>query len=312
PASALGFALSFRLSIFHFRFSIFFIPATFFPQRQQQIQIPHRLLAPPQRSRRCHRFHRLPRLLDVLDNRCCRLFRCADQESSRRLLEHLHRLQNILFALLSKPRQVPQLAFLRQFFDVRHRPGLERLPQHRHLFRPQRLQLQQIQDRLRIFLQQLLPQTVVARLHNFLQMLHHAVADPRQFRQLLRRGDHRLHRFRQPINQFRRLLIAPVAPDDRAINLQQARRFPQNSRYLFVFHARHYNPLSPPFSSLRLCVIFVLHFFSSFFPSFLLSFLPSFLPLCPLCSVLCDLCVTVPLPLPQKHNRRKLSPPPAP
>src|SRR5208283_5359557 len=105
PASALGFALSFRLSIFHFRFSIFFIPATFFPQRQQQIQIPHRLLAPPQRSRRCHRFHRLPRLLDVLDNRCCRLFRCADQESSRRLLEHLHRLQNILFALLSKPRQ---------------------------------------------------------------------------------------------------------------------------------------------------------------------------------------------------------------
>src|SRR5208283_512556 len=123
-----------------------------------------------------------------------------------------------------------------------------------------------------------------------------------------RRRNHRLHRFRQPINQFRRLLIAPVAPDDGAIDLQQSRRFPQNSRYPFVFHARHYNPLSPPFSSLRLCVIFVLPFFPSFFPSFLLSFLP----LCPLCSVLCDLCVTVPLPLPQKHNRRKLSPPPAP
>src|SRR5208337_2858217 len=212
-------------------------------QRQQQIQIPHRLLPPPQRPRRRHRLHRFPRLLDVRDNRRRRIFRRIQAESPRRLLEHLHRLQNVLLALLPKPRQVPQLALFCQFLDVRHRPRLERLPQHRHLLRSQRLQFQQIQNRLRIFLQQLLPQTVVARLHNLLQMLYHPLANPRQFRQLLRRRNQRLHRFRQSVNQLRRLFITPVAPDDRAINLQQPRRLPQYPRNPFVFHARHYSPL---------------------------------------------------------------------
>ncbi len=190
-------------------------------QRHQQIQIPHRLLPAPQRPRRRHALHAFPRLLDIRCNLSRRFFSPADQKSSRRLLEHLHRLQNILLALLSKSRQVPQFAFLRQFFHIRHAAGLELAPQKRHLLRPQRLQIQQIQNRLRIFLQQFLSQRIIPGLNNLLQMLHHPVANSRQLRQLLRRRHQLLHRLRQAVNQLRRLLVTPVAPDDRPINLQK-------------------------------------------------------------------------------------------
>ncbi len=98
--------------------------------------------------------------------------------------------------------------------------------------------MQQIENRRRVFLQQLFPQRVIAGLHDFLQVLDHAVADSRKFFQLLRFLDKLLDGFGQAIDKLRRFFIAPVPPDDGPINFKELRRFPQDSCDLFVVHER--------------------------------------------------------------------------
>ena len=68
-------------------------------------------------------------------------------------------------------------------------------------------------------------------------MLDHAVANSRQFLQLLRLFHHLLNRLGQAIDQLRSLFVASVTPDDRAVNFQKLRRLSQYSRNLFVVHA---------------------------------------------------------------------------
>src|SRR5882762_7749578 len=84
-------------------------------------------------------------------------------------------------------------------------------------------------------------------------MLRHPVANSRQLRQLLRRRHQLLHRLRQAVNQLRRLLVTPVAPDDRPINLQKRCGLPQYSCNLFVVHARNYIPLRPKVAHALAC-----------------------------------------------------------
>ena len=189
-------------------------------ERNQQIQIANGFLPAPQRTCRRHRIHSFSRFLDMLRKRQRRRFRRADQEPSRGLLKNFHGLQNILFALLAKARQVPQLLLPGKPFHVRNRGRFEVRPKERHFLWPQRLQLQHVQNRRRIFLQQLLSQRVVPGLYDFPEMFDHPLADSRQLLQLFRLFDQLLDRFRQAVNQLRRLLVTAVAPNDRAINFQ--------------------------------------------------------------------------------------------
>src|SRR5260370_4831924 len=105
------------------------------------------------------------------------------------------------------------------------------------------MQLQQIENGRRIFPQQRLAQRVVAGLHNFLQVLDHAIADSRQLFQLFRFLDELLDGFRQAIDQFRGLLIAAITADDGAVNFEELRRFAQYAGNLFVVHAGDYRAI---------------------------------------------------------------------
>ena len=113
-----------------------------------------------------------------------RFFRHIDVETPGGLLVHLDRFQNILFALFAEARQIAQLALARELFHLLHRSRLEGFPEKRDFFRSERLQIQKIEDRSRIFLEELASQGIVAGLENFLNVIGHAVADAGQFHQL--------------------------------------------------------------------------------------------------------------------------------
>src|SRR5437660_3745675 len=105
------------------------------------------------------------------------------------------------------------------------------------------MQLQKIQNRRRIFLQQLFAQRVIAGLYDFLQVLHHAFANSRQCVELFRILDQLLDGFRQAVNEFSGFLIAAVPADNRPVNFQQLCRLPQDSCDLFVVHGgKNYKP----------------------------------------------------------------------
>ena len=63
-----------------------------------------------------------------------------------------------------KPGRSRSFALARQFFDVGHRCGLEVGPEKRDFLRPERLQVQNVEQGDRELLQQLLAQAVVAGL----------------------------------------------------------------------------------------------------------------------------------------------------
>ena len=69
-------------------------------------------------------------------------------------------------------------------------------------------------------------------------MLDHAVADSRQFFQLLRFLDQLFDGFGQAVDQFGSLLITSVPANDGAVYLKELGRLPQDARDLFVVHAR--------------------------------------------------------------------------
>src|SRR6266481_6581873 len=205
-------------------------------KRNEQIQIANCFLASTQRTRRSNRLDRLSGLFNMRDQRGRGVFGGTKEESSRGFLEHFHGLENVLFAFFAEAGQVAKFSFSRKLFHVRHGPGLEVRPQKRHLLRSKRLQLQQIQNRRRIFLQELLAQRVVAGLNDFLQVLDHAVADSRKFLKLLRFLDQLFDGFRQRVDQFGGLFVTSVPPDDRAVNFQELRGLAQDSSNLFVIH----------------------------------------------------------------------------
>ncbi len=67
-------------------------------------------------------------------------------------------------------------------------------------------------------------------------MVGHAIANSRQGQQLLAVGGEFLDRFRQAVQQFRRLLVAAKPANHGPINFQQLRCFAQNARDFAVLH----------------------------------------------------------------------------
>ena len=68
-------------------------------------------------------------------------------------------------------------------------------------------------------------------------MLDHALANSWQLLELFRFFDQLLDRFRQAIDQFRRLFVAPITPNNRAVDFQELRGIPQNACDLLVVHS---------------------------------------------------------------------------
>ncbi len=82
----------------------------------------------------------------------------ANAARARKVLELLGGLQNILFALFAEARKVAQFAFARELRDAIDGADFEIAPEKRDLFWAERLQMEQVEQRGRIFLQQLLAQ----------------------------------------------------------------------------------------------------------------------------------------------------------
>ena len=157
-------------------------------------------------------------------------------KSSTRFLEHFHGFENILFAFFAESGEVSEPPLFCDSLDVGDGAGFKVGPQEGNLLRPKRLELQQIQNRRRIFLEQLPAQRVVAGLNDFLQMLDHAVADSWKFFELFRFLHELFDGFGQAVDQFGGLLITAVSADDGAVDFQKLRGFPEDAGDLFVVH----------------------------------------------------------------------------
>ena len=123
------------------------------------------------------------RLRDVGAELLRLVVRHIDEESSRagQVLELLGGFQDVLLAFFAEAGQVAQLAFARELFDAVDGGDLEFLAEEGDFLRPERLQLEQIEQGGRIFFQQLLAQAVVAGFQDFVDVLGHAFADAGQF-----------------------------------------------------------------------------------------------------------------------------------
>src|SRR5260370_10724781 len=123
----------------------------------------------------------------------------------------------MLLALFAKAGEVAKFPLFGDSLRVGDCGSFEVGPQKSDLLWTQRLQSQQVQNRRWIFLEELLAQRVVAGLHDLFEMLDHAVADSRKFLELLRLLDELLDGFGQAVDQFGRLFIAAIPPDDGAV-----------------------------------------------------------------------------------------------
>ena len=157
-------------------------------------------------------------------------------EPSRGFLEDLDRFQNVLFAFFAEAFQVAQLAFARQLFHLFDRSGLECFPEMRDLLGPERLQLEQLENRFRIFFEELFAQGVVAGLEDFLDVVGKALADAGQIHELFAVRGEFFDGFRQAVEELRGPLVAAVAADHGAVDFQQLRRFPQDASDFAIFH----------------------------------------------------------------------------
>ncbi len=160
----------------------------------------------------------------------------AHPPRSREVLELLGGLQDVLLALLAESRQIAQFAFAREFRNSVNGGDLEIAPEKRDLLRAERLQVEQVQNRRRIFLQQFLAQAVVAGFEDFADVLGHPVADAGQCLELLVVRGKFFDALRNIFQKLRYFLVAAVAPDDRAINFEQLRGLTQDLCDVSIFH----------------------------------------------------------------------------
>ena len=130
----------------------------------QQVEVADGFASAAQRTRRGDRFHLLAALRDIGDATVGFGFRGVQLHAARGPLEEFGGLQNVFFALLAEARQVAQFSLARQLRHFLHRAGLEVAPQKRDFLRPERLKLQQVEQRGRIFFQQFLAEAVIAGL----------------------------------------------------------------------------------------------------------------------------------------------------
>ncbi len=135
-----------------------------------------------------------------------------------------------------KPGRSRSLPSVRELLKSLDRGDFEMAPEKRDFFRPERLQRKQIEQRGRIFLQQLLAEGVVAGFQDFLDVLGHAVADAGQLFEFLVVLGEIFDALVDAVQQLGHFLVAAIAADDGAVDFEQLRRLAQDSGDLAVFH----------------------------------------------------------------------------
>ena len=218
-------------------FNLFeFLGPGFRSVRQQQIEVANGFFPPPQRTRRRNGLDRLAVALNIGDEFFHLVFGSGEQKTAGGLFENFNGLEDVLLGFFAEAGQVAQLAPPGKLLELRDRAAVEFAPEDQGLFRTERLQREQFEHRDRIFLQQLFAQPVIAGGENFADVFGHAFADAGELFELFRLTRHGLDGFGKAGDQFGGFLIAAIAADDGAVDLQQLCGLAQNARDLPILH----------------------------------------------------------------------------
>src|SRR5271157_1331510 len=163
----------------------------------------------------------------------------VDQEASSNAAIILDCLQDFLLALLAQPRQLAQLAFARQIFHPSDIAHLEGAPQQRAGLRAEPLDLQQLQHRWPVFLQQLLMNPKFAAAAQLLDVRRHAFANAGNLQQLLRIVQQGGDLLRNPFESLSGAAIGADAERVAAVDLHQVSGFVEDVGDGLIVHAEH-------------------------------------------------------------------------
>ena len=210
--------------------------AVFSGQGDEQIQIADGFLAAAERSGSFDRADEFAVTGDVGGELGGFGFHEVDQEAPGDLLVDLDGFQDIGFTFFAEAGKFAELAFAGEGFDGVDGAGFEGAPEQGDFLGAERLQVEQVENRGRIFLQELLAQAVVVGLENFLNVLGHAVADAGQFGELGGIERQLLDRFRNAGDQLGGFFVAAIAADDRAIDFEQLRGLAQDAGDFTIIH----------------------------------------------------------------------------
>ena len=140
----------------------------------------------------------------------------------------LDRLEDFLLLLFAHARQFAQLALARQLLDAFQVADLVRAPQQRDRLRAEALDLQQLEHRRAVLLQQLGVQRDAPGLVEILQVRAHALADAGNFEQLLGFGNQRPDGLVERFDGFGGAAIGADAEGIVAVDLHQVGGFVQD------------------------------------------------------------------------------------
>ncbi len=145
-------------------------------------------------------------------------------------------LEQFLFVLFTHARQFANLAFARQFlhaFDIAYLIGA---PDQGDGLRPQALNLEQVQHRRAIFLQQFGVQRESALFEHFLQVHQHAFADAGDFEHFLGFVESGRRSAAVSFDGLRGVAVRADAEGILAVDFQQVGGFVENAGDGFVVH----------------------------------------------------------------------------
>src|ERR1019366_8350054 len=163
----------------------------------------------------------------------------VEQEAPRNAAVTLNGFQYLLLALFAQTRQGAQFAFARQLLDAREIADLEGAPKQRNRFRPQSLDLQQLQNGRPVLHQQLLVRSKLAAAAQLLDVGSHTFADARNLQQLLGLVDQPRNLLRQSFDDLGGATIGTNAERVVAVDLHQIGGFVKDVGDGLVVHARY-------------------------------------------------------------------------
>ena len=150
-----------------------------------------------------------------------------------------NRLQDFLLALFAQARQLAQLAFARQLLHAGEIAHLEGAPQQRDGLRAESLDLQQLQHRGPVLLQQLLVRPELAAAAQLLDVGRHALADAGNLQQLLGFVDQCRDLLRQSFDGLGGAAIGADAERVVAVDLHEIGGFVKDVGDGLVVHAEY-------------------------------------------------------------------------
>ena len=137
----------------------------------------------------------------------------VDQEAAADAAVVFDRLQQLGFVLLAHARQFANLAFARQFLDAVDVADFVGAPDQRDGLRAEALNLQQLQHRRVVFLEQFGLHGELAVFEKFLQVAQHALADAGDGENLLGVGDEFLDLLRMILDGLRGVAVGADAEE---------------------------------------------------------------------------------------------------